>query len=235
MEADRFDTLAKALATKLSRRSTMRRGGVGLAATMLAAAGLRSGTAAATTTTQQSSFTGYSVIRRYTLSGSTDTVQQVLATGFLPIVQQESGYIAYSVVVSPNNTITTITVFASQAQLETAAQSEANWVQQNLASLLPAPAEETKGNTSIFDVNANQICGPAPTPTATATVQPTNPATAAPCTGIGCACNGGVQNACDEGLVCCQSQMNGGPIPGGAGMCAAADACGDQGNATPVS
>jgi hypothetical protein len=47
------------------------------------------------------------------------------------------------------------------------------------------------------------------------------------CTGIGCECNGGVRGACDPGLVCCQSQMGGGPVPGGPGMCAAADACGD--------
>ncbi|MGI8485400.1 MAG: antibiotic biosynthesis monooxygenase [Thermomicrobiales bacterium] len=234
MEADRFDTIAKTLAMKLSRRSTMRRGGIGIAATMLAAVGLRSATASTTAATaQQSNFTGYSVIRRYALSGSTDAVQQVLATGFVPIIQQEKGYVSYSVVVSPNNVLTTITVFESQAELEAASQSEATWVQQNLASLLPAPAEETTGNTAVFDVNPVLICGPAPTPTAT--VQPTNPATAVPCTGIGCACNGGVQNACDEGLVCCQSQMNGGSIPGGAGMCAAADACGDQGDATPVS
>ncbi|MFT4037424.1 MAG: hypothetical protein QM692_04535 [Thermomicrobiales bacterium] len=38
----------------------------------------------------------------------------------------------------------------------------------------------------------------------------------APCTGAGCDCNGGVQRACDDGLVCCQSGQS---IPGGAGTC----------------
>ena len=37
-----------------------------------------------------------------------------------------------------------------------------------------------------------------------------------PCTGQGCACSGGVQGACDGGLVCCQSGQS---IPGGAGTC----------------
>jgi hypothetical protein len=49
-----------------------------------------------------------------------------------------------------------------------------------------------------------------------------------PCTGVGCECNAGVEGACDEGLVCCQSQMGAGNVPGGPGQCAAANACGEQ-------
>jgi cell division septation protein DedD len=45
---------------------------------------------------------------------------------------------------------------------------------------------------------------------------------APPCTSQGCDCNGGVQNACDDGLVCCQG---GQPIPGGAGTCQPEDQC----------
>lgn len=232
MEAQRFDNLTKSFASNISRRSALRRTGVGLAATMLAAVGLRGASA------RQANTTMYTVIRKYTLSGSSDSAQQELTSGFLPLIRQAAGYMEYSVVVSADNTLTTIAVFQSEALYQEAAQYESNWVQQNLASLLPAPATETKGNTVIFDINTDQVCGsaPAPTPTAQPTVQPTIPATAtatAPCTGIGCVCNGGVQNACDAGLVCCQSQMGGGSIPGGSGMCAAADACGD-GSATPV-
>lgn len=108
-------------------------------------------------------------------------------------------------------------------------------MQQNLAALLPTPAETTSGDAVIYDTNTDVVCGPGPEPTAEPTAEPTTPATAAPTpwTGIGCECNGGVQGACDDGLVCCQSQMGGGPMPGGAGMCAAEDACGGDG-ATPV-
>ncbi|HEU5434658.1 MAG TPA: hypothetical protein VFU81_23490, partial [Thermomicrobiales bacterium] len=54
---------------------------------------------------------------------------------------------------------------------------------------------------------------------------------APPCTGVGCECMAGVEGACDAGLVCCQSQMNGGGMPGGPGQCAAPDACGGTGAA----
>lgn len=230
MDAQRFDNLTKTFSTRISRRSAMRGTGAGLAATMLAAVGFRGASA------RQSSSPMYTIIRKYTLSGPSDAVQQELGNGFLPLIRQAAGYMEYSVVVSADNTLTTIAVFQSQAQYEAAAQYEGDWVQQNLASLLPSPAAETKGNAVVFDLNTDQICGAGPAPTAQPTVQPTVPATAtavAPCTGIGCACNGGVQDSCDNGLVCCQSQMGGGSMPGGAGMCAAADACGDN-NATPV-
>jgi hypothetical protein len=69
--------------------------------------------------------------------------------------------------------------------------------------------------------------GPTPTPEPSPT----------PCVDIGCPCTAGVEGTCADGLVCCQSQMGGGDVPGGPGMCAAADACGDGGGpgATPVS
>ena len=63
---------------------------------------------------------------------------------------------------------------------------------------------------------------------------------AAPCTGVGCECTAGVEGSCSDGLVCCQSQMNAPNAPGGPGMCATPDGCGDGGatagevQATPV-
>ena len=52
----------------------------------------------------------------------------------------------------------------------------------------------------------------------------------APCSGVGCECTAGVEGACDAGLVCCQSQMGEGPMPGGPGMCATPDGCGGDGD-----
>jgi hypothetical protein len=231
MNPDRFDTLTRSLAGRVSRRSMMRGTGAGLVATVLAAAGLRPAVA------RQAGSSWYTVIRRYTLTGAADPVIQELNDGYLPLISQAQGYVSYTVVSSDNNTLTSITTFESQALLDQAGQDEAEWVQENLASLLPAPAEVTQGDAVIANVNTDLICdaGPAPTATVVPTQAPTETPTEVPtvvptpCTGIGCPCNGGVQDACDDGLVCCQSQMNGGPMPGGPGMCAAEDACGDGG------
>lgn len=64
----------------------------------------------------------------------------------------------------------------------------------------------------------------------------------APCEGVGCECTAGVENSCSAELVCCQSQMTAPNAPGGPGMCATQDGCGNGGSngsvgnaqATPV-
>jgi hypothetical protein len=57
-----------------------------------------------------------------------------------------------------------------------------------------------------------------------------------PCTDVGCPCTSGVEGTCADGLVCCQSQMGGDNVPGGPGMCATPDGCGDGNGAegTPI-
>jgi hypothetical protein len=227
MDSHRFDTLTRTLSSRLSRRSALRTGAAGAAAAMAVSLGLGPSRIAAA----QSSNPPYSVTRKYVLTSSTDAAVQALNSGYLPQLQQTTGFLQYIVVTSDPNTLTTISVFDSQTNFTAAEQNLSDWVTQNLASLLPTATEEIKGNAVVFAPNLEVICGPAPTAVPTAT--PTVPATPEACTGIGCNCNGGVEGACDEGLVCCQSQMGGGPVPGGAGMCAAADACGD-GGATPI-
>lgn len=229
MNPNRFDSLTRSLAGRGSRRTMFKLGGAGLAASVLAGLGLAPATA------KQAGSTPYTVIRSYTLSGTYDQVTQAINSGYLPSLQQEPGFLAYSLVTTSETEITTIATFASQADYDNASGDEAQWVAANLATILPAPAVETHGNAVIWAVNTDEVCGDGPAPTEEPTaVPPTEAPTEGPCTGIGCTCNGGVEGACDEGLVCCQSQMGGGPIPGGEGMCAAEDACGD-GDATPVS
>ncbi|MGC4106650.1 MAG: hypothetical protein QM753_09930 [Thermomicrobiales bacterium] len=225
MDPNRFDSISRAFSSRFSRRSAVKAGGVGVAAAMAMSVGL--GSSSAVVAAAQTS-TPYSTIRKYVLTETSDAAVQALNTGYLPQLQQQAGFLAYTVVTSDPNTLTSVSVFDSEADFSAAESALSGWVSQNLASLLPAATESTQGNAVIFAVNTETICGPAPTPTPTAT-----PATPVACTGIGCICNGGVEGACDEGLVCCQSQMGGGSVPGGQGMCAAEDACGD-GEATPV-
>jgi hypothetical protein len=71
-------------------------------------------------------------------------------------------------------------------------------------------------------VAPTQTAAPEPTvapvePTATATEEPA-------CTGEGCACNTGVEGACDDGLVCCTGDPD--AAPGAPGVCRTEDECG---------
>ncbi|MGC4190909.1 MAG: hypothetical protein QM589_07070 [Thermomicrobiales bacterium] len=230
MDPRRFDSLTRAFSSRFSRRAAVRTGGVGVAAALAASAGMHS----SRSVTAQTG-TPYSVLRMYAFDETPDTAVEALNTGYLPQLQQQTGFLQYTVVVSDQNVLTTISVFDSQANFTAAAEALASWIEENLGSVLPDLTDSSEGNAVIFALNTNQVCGSGPAPAATPTAAPVNP-TAVPaspeaCTGAGCACNGGVQNACDDGLVCCQS---GESIPGGAGICTAEDSCNDS-VATPVS
>lgn len=224
MENQRFDQLARTLAARISRRTALRRGGVGVAAGLAVAAGMALPAAAQTTPR-------YTRIRRYQLATGTSFAQlsNTLNTGYLPLIEQAQGFLEYSVIDGGKNSaglqlVATITAFQTKAQFDAADQQLATWVQQNLASLLPAPTDETSGPVVVH----GEICPAAPaTPTPTATTAPpTVPPTAppsTPCTGQGCACNMGTQNPCDGGLLCCN--QSGTVIPGGAGVCSPINQC----------
>ena len=318
MDAARFDSMARSLASRLSRRTALRGTGAGLAAGVLAA--LQSGTGRAAVARQDADLP-YVVVRLYDAPSDLPSLQQALEQGYAPQLEQQPGFIEYTVLANDGG-VTTISAFTTQDAEEAATNQLSSWVDQNLANLLP-DLNTTINDTAIVHV-ANQAAfcpappsGPTPTagaptataaaptataaaPTATAAAPtatalpvctdpsrpgvgcacttgtqnpcgdttlvccandanaapgapgtctpdsvgceplgptPTPEPSPTPCTEIGCPCTAGVEGTCADGLVCCQSQMGGDNVPGGPGMCAAADACGDGGDsgATPVS
>jgi hypothetical protein len=309
MDGARFDSIARMLASRLSRRAALRGTGTGVAAGLVSALKLQSGRAAVI---RQNANLPYVVVRHYSPSATVSDLQQALGQ-YATQLSQQPGFIDYTVL-SDDSGLTTISIFDSQDDDDAAAKQLANWIDQNLASLLPDPDTDASGTALVHVASSSAACptppsGPTPTaaaptataaaPTATAAAptatalpvctdpgrpgvgcacttgtqnpcgdttlvccaaagaapgapgtctpssvgcQPQGPTptpapSPTPCTGIGCPCNGGVQGPCDDGLVCCQSQMGGGDVPGGPGQCAAQDACGDGGAAegTPVS
>ena len=246
MDAQRFDTLAKRLAGRLSRRHALRGAGAAASATMLAAVGVRPPEALARAQNGDGSPV-FTMIRRYTLSVPVTQVRAALDNGYVADACKAPGFVAYFAVEGDNNELATIAVFSTQQDLDNFTDAEADWIQQNLANLLPSPDEAISGlsyihaaDTEAFpntcDAPPPSVPTPTPAPAPPTAVPPTAapptatsgpgpsptpvPATAtptpAPCTSQGCACNGGVQGNCDQGLVCCQG---GQPIPGGAGTC----------------
>src|SRR5215217_5886194 len=332
MDAERFDSMARSLASRLSRRTALRGTGAGVAAGVLAA--LQSGTARAAVARQDAA-SPYVVVRTYQAPADLASLQQTLGQGYAPQLAQQPGFIEYTVLGNEGG-VTTISAFTTPNAEEAATNQLANWVNQNLANLLPELITTINDTAIVHVANQAVFCpappsGPTPTaaaptvaaptataaaptataaaptatvaaptataaaptataaaPTATALPVCTDPSrpgvgcacttgtqnpcgdttlvccaapgaapggpgtctpssvgcaaqgptpTPTPCTGIGCPCTAGVEGDCDDDLVCCQSQMGGGDVPGGPGQCAAQDACGDGGDVggTPVS
>ncbi len=228
-------------ANRFTRRRALRGAGVAASAGLFAATG--SGRLAALA---QDANNGplYTTIRRYTLDGSANQIEQTLAQGYIAAACAAKGFVAYFTVDDGNGTLATVAVFESQKAFEDFADDEANWIAQNLSSL-PSPDETIAGQTAV-SAGAPQAltcpAGPQPTaaaptaaaptataaaPTATAAAPTATAAAPTPtplpvCTdpsrpGVGCGCTTGANNACgDNTLVCC---ANAGAAPGGPGTC----------------
>ena len=312
MDGARFDSIARTLAGRLSRRTALRGTGAGVAAGLVSMLSSERGRAAIM---RQAADLPYVVVRHYSPTASVSDLQQALGQYATQLAQQP-GFIEYTVL-SDDSGLTTVSIFDTQDDESAATNQLADWIQQNLASLLPDPDTDSSGTAIVHVASSSATCptppsGPTPTaaaatstpgaptataaaptataaaPTATALPVCTDPSrpgvgcacttgtqnpcgdttlvccaapgaapggpgtctpssvgcdatgptpTSTPCTGIGCPCTAGVEGDCDDDLVCCQSQMGGGDVPGGPGQCAAQDACGDGGDVggTPVS
>jgi hypothetical protein len=89
----------------------------------------------------------YMAIRKYqtTAGSSIQEIVQRVQEGFVPIVSQTPGFVAYRMVNTGNGTVASVTLFQDQAGAEESTRRATDWVRQNLISLLQLPAEITEG------------------------------------------------------------------------------------------
>ncbi|MEW5956606.1 MAG: hypothetical protein AB1801_02700 [Chloroflexota bacterium] len=81
--------------------------------------------------------------------GSVDELVRRVNEGFVPIISQGPGFIAYSVLNAGEGVVASISLFETQTGAEESNKMAANWVKQNLASLLPTPPEITAGEVMV--------------------------------------------------------------------------------------
>jgi hypothetical protein len=94
----------------------------------------------------------YLAIRRYQVdSSSVDKVMERVDDGFVPIISDAPGFFAYYAIDAGGGEIATVSVFEDQAGAEESNQMAADYVKQNLASLLPDPPEITAGEVGVHE------------------------------------------------------------------------------------
>ena len=89
----------------------------------------------------------YGVIRRYRLAEGAqiaDLMQRV-QRGFVPILAQVPGFVAYHVVDLGDGGLVSVSVFEGQDAAEDSTRRAADWVQQELASLIAGPPQVEQG------------------------------------------------------------------------------------------
>jgi hypothetical protein len=87
----------------------------------------------------------YAAIRHY--EGVTDPseVARRVDEGFVPLMSQIPGFLAYYWVDAGGSVMVSTSIFEEQAGAEESDRRAANWTQQNIAALLPNPPQITVG------------------------------------------------------------------------------------------
>ena len=87
----------------------------------------------------------YTVVRRY--EGATDSPEAIrrVQEGFIPILREVPGFVAYYAADAGGGVIVSISIFQDQAGSEESTKRAADYVRENLASLIPNPPQVTAG------------------------------------------------------------------------------------------
>ncbi|MGW1887331.1 hypothetical protein [Streptomyces sp. NPDC001970] len=87
----------------------------------------------------------YAAVRRY--EGVTDTAEaaRIVKEGFVPLMRQVPGFVAYYWIDAGNGMMVSTSVFQDQAGAEESIARASDFVRDNLASLLPNPPQVMAG------------------------------------------------------------------------------------------
>ncbi|MGD9714792.1 MAG: hypothetical protein AB7V46_22430 [Thermomicrobiales bacterium] len=239
MNPQTFDRLARAIGTRLSRRSLL--AGVGFAGTSTVT--MSSGRALAQTPVAVSGEPVLSM-RSYIVLATVDDV----VAGIEPLIammETQPGFLDYRIAELGESTLATISSFLGPEASDAAAAAEAAWIAEHMTTLLTEPVDMISGSLldwSKFGAGASCQSGtenPCPAvdltccPTTTLlggpgicvnaeTTCPPVDATASPVAGCkdeGCECATGTESPCNDGLSCCAESDD--TPPGGPGVCRA--------------
>jgi hypothetical protein len=92
----------------------------------------------------------YVAVRRY--EGATDTqeVAQLVEEGFVPIISEMPGFVAYYLVDAGDGVVATTSVFEHKDAEEQSTFLAGEFVAEHLAPLLPNPPQITAGEVTVY-------------------------------------------------------------------------------------
>ena len=97
----------------------------------------------------------YVAIRQYGLltNEPVDKVFQGIREGFIPIIKNAPGFLAYYTLDSGDGTLTSISVFEDRAGAEKSNKLAEDWVGRTLSSALPTSPETIVGEVGAHELN----------------------------------------------------------------------------------
>jgi heme-degrading monooxygenase HmoA len=92
----------------------------------------------------------YTAIRKYyVIPGRGDELIQRVQGGFVPIISEVSGFVAYYLLEVRNDEIVSISIFDTRTGAEESTRRAATWVEKNIASLIQGLPEITVGAVKV--------------------------------------------------------------------------------------
>ena len=103
----------------------------------------------------------HAAIRQYQVDpGSVDEITRGVNEGLLPIIKEVYGFQAYYVVDAGGGRMASVSVFEDRAGAEESTRMAADWIRQNMASLVPDPPEVLEGEVVVHDAaSAGPVSG----------------------------------------------------------------------------
>jgi hypothetical protein len=92
----------------------------------------------------------YAVVRRYEGVRDSQKVAQLAEEGFVPIISQMPGFVAYYHVDAGDGVIVSTSVFEHKDAEEQSTFRAGEFVQEHLAPLLPNPPQVTAGEVDVY-------------------------------------------------------------------------------------
>lgn len=93
----------------------------------------------------------FAAIRYYrTTADSVDEVVRQVKEGFVPVIRDMPGFVAYVLLAPRQNEIVSVSVFEDQHSAEESNRKSEEWVRQNMSELLPAP-EFAEGEVVVYE------------------------------------------------------------------------------------
>ena len=88
----------------------------------------------------------WATVRRYEGVTNTDEVGKRIREGFVPLISEHRGFVAYYEVDAGDGVMSSTSVFEDQAAAEDSNALAADWVNANIAELVPNPPVITAGH-----------------------------------------------------------------------------------------
>ena len=93
----------------------------------------------------------YIAVRQYKLKpGSVDEMVRRVNDGYVPLIGQVPGFIAWYAVDAGNDIVFSVSIFQDQAGADESIRLAADWVKQHLAALVEGPPEITAGEVKTY-------------------------------------------------------------------------------------